>query len=209
VKPGENYEIVITNFHGGAMVRYRVGDMVRITSLRDDKLGINLPQMAFERRVDDYIDFYVTMLTEKSIWQAIERAGVAYEDWIAYRDAENLTLNIGIELKADFNGDKERVAALIYEQLINQASGQVYKNDLENMADIGLRVDLLPKGTFAGYIARRQAEGADLAHLKPPHINPSLKILSILTAETDETIIVTKSGVQVRPKPGSETVAVP
>ena len=33
VKTGENYEIVITNFHGGALVRYRPGDMIRITSL--------------------------------------------------------------------------------------------------------------------------------------------------------------------------------
>ena len=40
VKAGENYEIVLTNFHGGAMIRYRPGDMVRITSLRNDKLGI-------------------------------------------------------------------------------------------------------------------------------------------------------------------------
>jgi len=29
VKAGENYEIVITNFHGGAFTRYRIGDMVR------------------------------------------------------------------------------------------------------------------------------------------------------------------------------------
>ena len=31
VNPGECYEIVITNFHGGSLTRYRVGDMIRIT----------------------------------------------------------------------------------------------------------------------------------------------------------------------------------
>ena len=76
VKAGENYEIVITNFHGGALMRYRIGDMVRITSLRNEKLGIEIPQMAFERRVDDFLDFYVVNFTERSIWQAIESTGV-------------------------------------------------------------------------------------------------------------------------------------
>ena len=56
VQPGKIYELVITNFHGGAMVRYRIGDMIRITSLRNDELNIDIPQMTFERRADDLID---------------------------------------------------------------------------------------------------------------------------------------------------------
>ncbi|GAI02544.1 unnamed protein product, partial [marine sediment metagenome] len=56
VEAGESYELVITNFHGGAMVRYRVGDMIRITALRNEKLNIDIPQMVFERRADDLID---------------------------------------------------------------------------------------------------------------------------------------------------------
>jgi hypothetical protein len=43
-------------------------------------------------------------------------------------------------------------------------------------------VTLLPKGSFAAFTAQKQAEGADLAHLKPPHVNPSAKVLSLLTA---------------------------
>ena len=52
--------------------------MVRITSLRNDKLGINIPQMVFERRVDDFIDFDVVRLTEKIIWQALEYSSIDY-----------------------------------------------------------------------------------------------------------------------------------
>jgi hypothetical protein len=33
-----------------------------------------------------------------------------------------------------------------------------------------------------GYTAQRQAEGASLGHLKPPHINPSDKVLVSLGA---------------------------
>jgi hypothetical protein len=213
VKSGENYEIVITNFHGGVMTRYRIGDMVRITSLRNDELGIELPQMVFERRVDDFIDFYVVILTEKKVWQAIESTGVAYQDWIAYKDAENLTLNIGLELKEGYQGDARDIAALIYDRLVqpdSSESGEITRHhDLTDMADFGIKVDLLPRGTFAGYTARRRAEGADLAHLKPPHVNPPEKVLSTLMAETEETIIVTKTGARTSGKAGTGRVSVP
>jgi hypothetical protein len=43
-----------------------------------------------------------------------------------------------------------------------------------------LEVTLLPTGTFANYKNQRQAEGAELVHLKPPHINPSNKVLALL-----------------------------
>jgi phenylacetate-coenzyme A ligase PaaK-like adenylate-forming protein len=56
VKDGETYELVITNFHGGILTRYRLGDVVRITSLRNEKLGIDIPQMVFEGRADDLIE---------------------------------------------------------------------------------------------------------------------------------------------------------
>jgi hypothetical protein len=213
VKAGENYEIVITNFHGGVITRYRIGDMIRITALKNEKLGIDLPQMAFERRVDDFIDFYVVILTEKKIWQAIESTGVPYQDWVAYKDAENLSLNIGIELKKGHQCDMQNVAESIYRKLVysngNGSAELTQHDDLTDMADFGIKVDLLPSGTFASYIARRQAEGADLAHLKPPHINPSEKILSMITAETEETIVVTKTGVGSRAysAPEKETIA--
>jgi hypothetical protein len=204
VKAGEKYEIVITNFHGGAMVRYRVGDMVRITSLYDEKLGIKIPQMAFERRVDDFLDFYVITLTERSIWQAIESAGIPYEDWIAYKDAENLTLNIVIELKDSHQARAQDIATTIYKKLVqpdtNKSLEVTRDNDLTEIEDFGIKVDILPKGTFNSYIARRQAEGADLAHLKPPHVSPSEKVISLLTAEIEDTIIVVKSGVKTPEK---------
>ena len=76
VKAGENYELVITNFLGGALVRYRIGDMITITSLSNTGLDINIPQMEFYSRVDDLIDIAgLTRITESTIWQAIERSG--------------------------------------------------------------------------------------------------------------------------------------
>jgi len=181
VKTGENYEIVITNFHGGALVRYRIGDMIRITALRNEKLGIDLPQMVFERRADDLIDFDVTRLTEKTIWQAIENTGISYEDWVARKEIdENMILHIYIELKDGIDSEAD-LAVSVKEQITRlDSSFAGFYNDFSGSIDFGVEVTLLPKGTFANYTAQRQAEGADLAHLKPPHVNPPAQVLALL-----------------------------
>ncbi len=184
VKAGENYEIVITNFHGGALVRYRIGDMVKITSLGNEKLGINTPQMVFERRADDLIDFVVIRLTEKIIWQAIENTGIPYEDWTAYKEPGKPVLNLLIELKGDSLTSAADIAAAVHEQIMKAdkdtySTSQVH-DDLADMINFKVKITLLPRGAFAGYTVQRQAEGADLAHLKPPHVNPSDKVLSFL-----------------------------
>ncbi|MFC1993195.1 GH3 auxin-responsive promoter family protein [Chloroflexota bacterium] len=189
VRPGENYEIVITNFHGGSMVRYRPGDMVRITSLRNEKLGIDLPQMAFVGRADDLLDFGVTRLTEKVIWQAIENTGIPYEDWVARKEIRaNMTLHLFIELTNGSRISKEEIGAAVGEQLKQLDSSFVATSgDVGSYLDFGLEVTLLWKGAFANYISKRRAEGAELAHLKPPHINPPDKVLSLLLAKPAAT----------------------
>ena len=190
VKAGENYEVVFTNFHGGAMVRYRVGDIVRITSLRNEKLGIDIPQMVFERRADDLLDFVVIRLAEKTIWQAIENTGVAYEDWTAYKEPGEPALRLLIELKDGYQGSDADIAQAIYEQIM-KSDNDAYTtsgvhDDLVDMINFRVEISLLPHGAFANYTSQRQAEGADLAHLKPPHINPSDKVLSLLLAKPEE-----------------------
>jgi len=187
VKAGENYEMVITNFHGGAMVRYRPGDMIRITSLRNEKLGIEIPQMMFERRADGLIDFVFVRLTEKTIWQAIENTGIAYEDWTAYKKPGEPVLSVYIE-----PGDGQRIgetelASAIYDQIIksdgDRATASLIRDDFAEMINFRVEVTKLLHGAFARYTRQRQAEGADIAHLKPPHINPSEKVLSLLLGQ--------------------------
>jgi hypothetical protein len=56
-------------------------------------------------------------------------------------------------------------------------SSAIYSTLESILGKIPLKVTLLPGGTFPNYISRRQKEGADLAHVKPPHINPSDEIL--------------------------------
>jgi hypothetical protein len=200
VKAGENYELVITNFYGGVMTRYRIGDMVKITSLSNDKLGIHLPQMAFERRVDDIIDFAFVRLTEKTIWQAIEAAGIAYEDWIAYKEPGEAVLRLFIEPKDSNTFSESDVAAMVRDRIMKSNNDDVQadsplRDDFASSIELKLKVNFLPRGVFTNYFAKKQAEGADIAHLKPPHVNPRREVLSSLLAETEEIIEVTKSTV--------------
>jgi len=175
VRPGEKYVLAITNFLGGPFVRYIIGDMVKITALRNEELGIDLPQMAFESRVDGLIDLAgFTRLTERTIWQAIENSGLKYKEWTARKEPDGKpVLHLYLELKEDGNGNggAKQAAVAIHDQL--RKLDDDYAN-LEIFLGLEpLEVTLLPNGAFQEYISERRAAGADLAHLKPPHLNAS------------------------------------
>jgi hypothetical protein len=192
VKDGECYEVVITNFHGGIVTRYRLGDVVRVTSLRNGKLGIDIPQMVFEGRADDLIEIAgMGRLTEKIVWQAIENTGIPYTDWTARKEVieGKPMLHLYLELKDNYIASERGVATAVYEQLVKLDDEyeyncyRAYGNPEAIFGAKPIKVALLPQGAFDNYRAQRQAEGADLAHLKPPHINTSDRVLSLLGAK--------------------------
>lgn len=194
VRDDENYELVITNFHGGILTRYRLGDVIRITSLRNAKLGIDIPQMVFEGRADDLIEIAgMGRLTEKIVWHAIENTGIPYTDWTARKEVIDgkPMLHLYLELKDNYIASERGVATAIHEQLVKLDDEyeyncyRAYGNPEVIFGVKPIKVALLPQGAFANYMAQRQAEGADLAHLKPPHINPSDRVLSLLGAKVE------------------------
>jgi hypothetical protein len=178
VVPGEKYVIVITNFLGGSFVRYVLGDMIQITSLRNAKLNINIPQMTYFSRADDVLDFAGASLTEKAIWQAIENSGVDYVDWAARKETQDgLRLHLYVELKGEGKSEKE-VTTIIDKQLRLMKEDYAYM--VEGQGFKLLKVTLLPSGAFQRYKEIREAAGADMTHLRPPHINPSDDVLAVL-----------------------------
>ena len=181
VQPGQNYEVVITNLLGGAFVRYRMGDIVTITGCRNEKLNIDIPQMTFYSRTDAIIDLAgFTRLTEKTIGQAIELAGLASENWVARKEVRDTTiLHLYLESKGNGYLSPEEVKAEVHEQMKRLDAPYA---DLELL--LGLRpleVTLLPPGTFERYASHRRAAGADLAHRPSHHLNPSSEMIEALT----------------------------
>jgi hypothetical protein len=120
------YEFVLTNFHGGALMRYRIGDLFEVISLRDEELGSPLPQLRFYSRADDVIDLgNLVRLTEKDIWKAIEGTGVKYQDWAARKEfnSSDVTLRIHLEPKPSENvavGDLQQKLALELSKLSSE-----------------------------------------------------------------------------------------
>jgi hypothetical protein len=180
VEAGQTYELVLTSLKVSVFVRYRVGDMVRITAVRNEALGINLPQFVVEGRCDDLLDLAgFTRLTEKSIWTAIARSGVSYEEWTCRKELEGgqPILRMWIELK-DGARSAEEVRSAIHETLSGMDSDY---RDLEKMLGYNpLRISLLSNGTFQRYALDRQAAGAEPAHLKPRHFMRSQEVLDRL-----------------------------
>ena len=180
VQEGEIYEVVITNFHGGVFTRYRVGDLIQIISLNDQELEVALPKMVFHSKAHDIIDLSsFARLTEKTIWQAIQDTGVPYTDWTARKEYHNGKSYVYIYVEPKGNSED----AATFRQQISQALKQLdstYADVYEMLGMDPLRVELLPVGAFRKFYQLREQQGADLAHLKPPHMQISDGDLSLL-----------------------------
>lgn len=179
LRPGRRYEIITTSFYGTPFLRYRLGDLIRVVALEDKEAGIRLPQIVFESRADDIIDIAgFTRLDERTFWQAIANTKVKHVDWIIRRESEKKKPVIRLYIEMSEDMEAETLEGLVHKQLaiINHDYC-----DLEKMLGIRpLRVTLLPVGSFDLYYKAKQKAGADLAHLKPAHMNVADDVLKEL-----------------------------
>ena len=180
LEAGKLYEVVITQLYGGPLLRYPMKDLIKVTALRDDEAGVHLPQIVFQRRVDEVINLAaLAQLDEKTIWQAIANTGVKYTDWSACKeyDHNQTFLRLYLELKEERKADE--LAVLIDKQL--KIVDTDYKDIDAYLQLQPVRVTLLLPGTFQRYTEEKRKGGADPANLKPKHINaPQAVIESLL-----------------------------
>jgi hypothetical protein len=181
VTPGSVYEIVVTNFNGGPFVRYRLGDLIKIIALGDEKAGVRIPQMIFHSRADDIIDLSsFARLTEITIFQALANAKVDFVDWTCVKEieGERPRLHLYIELSGDRPQGKDGIGEAVHHAL--QDLDPEYRDWVEMLDGQPPHVTLLSRGTFVRFVSEKQAAGADLAHLKPVRMKPSAVIVSDL-----------------------------
>ncbi len=180
VKPHQIYELAITNFHGGIFIRYKTDDLIRIVSLKNEKLGVDTPQMVFYSRASDVIDLAgFARLTERAVWQAMENSEIKYNDWVVRKEIEDKqpVLRLYLELRDEPRGEKEIVDAV--HQSLKKIDSDY--NDIEKMLQLKLlRLTILSPGTFQRYMLKQQKEGADLGQIKPRRMNPSDKTINDL-----------------------------
>ena len=181
VEEGKYYEVVITQFYGLPLLRYRMEDIVKVITLRDDETGIKLPYITVQGRVGETINIAgLAELDEKTVWQAIANTGVKYVDWVACKeyDQKQTSLRIYLELKEKKEAGK--LATMIDKEL--KVIDTDYKDIKAYLKLQPVRVSLLSAGTFQRYTEEKAKEGADLAHLKPRHMNASEENIQRLLA---------------------------
>jgi len=83
IAEGQNYELVLSIFHGGAFMRYRIGDMYHCVSAKPNEL----PHISFLDRCRNVIDIAgFTRITEDSVNQAIKLSGLKIGEWFAKKE---------------------------------------------------------------------------------------------------------------------------
>ena len=179
LEEGKFYEVVMTQFYGMPLLRYRIGDIIKVVALKDEETGTELPQIEFQRRAGEIINLAgLTQLDEKTIWRAIANTGVKYVDWSASKEySRNQTyLRIYMELKEEM--ELEVLEKMIDEQL---RVVDIDYRDLDSYLNLQpVKVTILTSGTFQAYIDEKVKEGADIAHLKPNRINAPEKVIQKL-----------------------------
>jgi phenylacetate-coenzyme A ligase PaaK-like adenylate-forming protein len=179
VEEGKLYEVVITQFYGMPLLRYRMGDIVEVIALRDDETGVNLPHIVFHHRVGETIDLAgLVQLDEKTIWQAIANTGAKYIDWVACKEYGHNQSFIHLYLELKEEKEVAKIAAMIDEQL--KIVDSDYKDIDAYLKLQPVKVTLLSSGTFQRYTEEKVKEGANLAHLKPTHVNPPEAVIQRL-----------------------------
>lgn len=171
LEEGKLYEVVISHFYGMPLLRYRTKDVFKIVALKDEEAGGSLPQVVFQHRVGDTINLAgLVELDEKTIWRAITNTGIKYNEWAACKIYEQNKSFLGIYIELKEERETAEIENLIDEQL--KLVDSDYGDVEYYLKAQPVRVTPLSPGTFQGYMEKKVKEGADMAHLKPPHMNP-------------------------------------
>lgn len=178
------YELVFTNFHGGIFTRYRVGDLFEVLSMRDDELDIDLPQVQFYSRDSDVINIAgFALITEKDIWQALEKTNLDYYEWIARKEVKDnkAYLHLFVELKTVTHVDTSEME-IQFNSTLREVNSD-YDDMVEMLGYSAVKISMLNPGAFGLYMDYQQSHGADLAHTKPPHMKPTAKQMKRLLGD--------------------------
>ena len=170
VRTGHEYEIVISVLHGGAFMRYRIGDIYRCVSAGNNAL----PRFTFVDRTPEVIDIAgFTRITENSMKEVVRMSGLHLGEWVLrkeFNEKEDPFLHLYVEIPPDAQASEITARAVLTEHLalyfkyFDSDYGDLKK--LLNMEP--LLVTPLRFGTIAAY---EQKIGKHLVRINPPFLD--------------------------------------
>ena len=182
IQSGETYELVISVLHGGAFMRYRIGDMYHCLSAG----GGQLPRLTFVDRVPDVIDIAgFTRITASSMQEVIRLSRLDLGDWVLKKEFnhnDDPFLHLYLEIPPDAQASEVATRAVLTEHLslyfkyFDSDYGDLKK--LLNMEP--LEITSLKYGTIAAYERRT---GTRLSRINPG----MLDIMGLLRQQADPT----------------------
>lgn len=151
--PGSEYELVISNLKGGAFIRYRLGDIFRCISTKNEQEGIKLPQFNYVDRVPTYIDIAgFTRISEATINEALRVSKLDISDWFAVKEVDETNkafVHLYIELIPN------QIRGGLTKEIINEHLAIYFRyidsdyKDLKSLLGIEpLKVSIIPSGTI-------------------------------------------------------------
>ena len=180
IQAGETYELVLSVLHGGAFMRYRIGDMYHCLTAGSGQL----PRLTFVDRVPDVIDIAgFTRITASSMQEVIRLSRLELGDWVLkkeFNEKDDPFLHMYLELPPDAQASEVVTRTVLTEHLslyfkyFDSDYGDLKK--LSNMEP--LQITILKYGTIAAY---EQKIGTRL-----PRINPGmLDVVGLLRQQAD------------------------
>jgi hypothetical protein len=173
---GQSYELVITNLLGGALARYRTGEVLRMTSFENHVSGVRLPQFVYEGQRTEVLEIAgFVRLNEGKIQLAIEKSRVPINDWVIEKDLEGSMPIVSLRIEM-----ADRQAAVQSGELADRVVSALREidqdwRDMEDLADIHpLRLRVLAPGAF------EELDRSGLRDRGFRRVNPSSSITSLL-----------------------------
>ncbi len=168
LKKGQIYDLVGTPF-GGMLVRYNIGDQVRVIDFRDD----GLPIFDVEGKKEHVIDIYnYFRLTQAMAVKALQRAGLRETDkWCIAKIIEPRE-HLLLLMEREWKYSEEEGAKLLFQAMLEtNPEFQSYVMDfrIKDPLEV-IKVEYLKKGAFTKYSMRKVKEGVPIGNIKPVKI---------------------------------------
>jgi hypothetical protein len=145
LQEGKVYELVISNYYGMPMARYRQGDLVRI--VKDGSNSGGVPRITWFGRADDTIDvFGISRINTGVLSEALTKLGLTTANWFLHKEYDDGHVILRLYVESD-----HKVQSPSLEHSLSRALKSIDRHWGEavyTMAYNPIRIKLVPVGTF-------------------------------------------------------------